>query len=219
MIIIECIMMLYIREILIPIKVMEVTSRFSGEDVDSVYTELPPSTDPEDVALYWVNRACAQLNQEIARDFMLERQHQQQQQNTTDDQHCPLTVPSLDELSDMCDGCSLFALIAFYCPEHVDWREICLKQDITITDSIYNLQRMQNFCQELFPSDICFLMLEDFLYLHESIVPNFLAFIADLLFMFEIQPVNSVTPPYLRLYPELYQDEFQPSIIMNFILL
>ncbi|XP_046917022.2 calmodulin-regulated spectrin-associated protein patronin isoform X3 [Dermatophagoides farinae] len=213
MVIIECIMMLYIREILIPIKVMEVTSRFSGEDIDGVvYTELPPSTEPEDVALYWVNRACSQLNQEIARDYI-----QQQQQQQSDDGDCqpppppPVVVPSLEELSDMCDGCSLFALMAFYCPDHVDWREICLKQDISIADSIYNLQRIQYFCQELFPSDICFLLLEDFLYLPEPIVPNFLAFIADLLFMFEIQPVESVIPPYIRLYPELYQEEYHPS--------
>ncbi|OTF71516.1 calmodulin-regulated spectrin-associated 1-like protein [Euroglyphus maynei] len=101
--------------------------------------------------------------------------------------------------------------MAFYCPDHVDWREICLKQDISIADSIYNLQRIQYFCQELFPSDICFLLLEDFLYLPEPIVPNFLAFIADLLFMFEIQPVETVTPPYIRLYPELFQEEYHPS--------
>ncbi|KAH9418656.1 hypothetical protein DERP_003982 [Dermatophagoides pteronyssinus] len=207
MVIIECIMMLYIREILIPIKVMEVTSRFSGEDIDGVYTELPPSTEPEDVALYWVNRACAQLNQEISRDYILT----QQQSDEGGDCQPPVCVPSLEELSDMCDGCSLFALMAFYCPDHVDWREICLKQDISIADSIYNLQRIQYFCQELFPSDICFLLLEDFLYLPEPIVPNFLAFIADLLFMFEIQPVESVTPPYIRLYPELFQEEYQPS--------
>lgn len=195
-------MMLYTREILIPVKVMEVTSRFSGEEDDAIYTELPPSTEPEDVALYWVNRACAQLNEEISRDHLMK----QEDQHPSDPSNA-LLVPSLDELSDMCDGCSLFALLAFYCPEHVDWREICLKQDISIADSIYNLQRIQYFCQELFPSDICFLSLEDFLYLPEPIVPNFLAFIADLLFMFEVQPVEAVTPPYLRLYPELYQDE------------
>ncbi|UXI22518.1 hypothetical protein NH340_JMT08461 [Sarcoptes scabiei] len=202
LIIIECLMMLYTREILIPVKVMEVTSRFSGEEDDAIYTELPPSTEPEDVALYWVNRACAQLNEEISRDHLMK----QEDQHPSDPSNA-LLVPSLDELSDMCDGCSLFALLAFYCPEHVDWREICLKQDISIADSIYNLQRIQYFCQELFPSDICFLSLEDFLYLPEPIVPNFLAFIADLLFMFEVQPVDAVTPPYLRLYPELYQDE------------
>lgn len=210
MIIIECILTLYVREILIPVKVGEVVSRFTGDfdsfDPASSEHDLPPSSEPEDVALFWVNRACAQLNQEVARDYM----NQEDVSQIDPDEPCPV-VPSLDELSDMCDGCSLFGLLAFYCPTQLDWREICLKQDISIADSIYNLQRVQYFTAEHFPSDVCFLTLEDFLYLPEPLVPNFLAFIADLLFLFEIQPVECVTAPYLRLFPEGYGDEYQPS--------
>lgn len=211
MVIIECLMTLYIREILIPVKVAEVVTRFTGdfENID----EASIAESPEDAALLWVNRASAQLNMEIARDYM-----EGNEQTMNSEEPCPV-VPVLEELSDMCDGCSLFSLLAFYCPNFVDWREICLKSDISIADSIYNLQRVQYICAEQFPSDICFLTLEDFLYLPEPIVPNFLAFIADLLFLFEIQPVDCVTPPYLRLYPEsAYTDEFQPSIVSLFFI-
>lgn len=205
MVIIECIMTLYIREILIPSKVAEVVSRFSGDFDNYDESMLPDVTLPEEVALYWINRACSQLNMEIQREYMMANE-----QGMCPEDPCPV-VPSLDELNDMCDGCSLYALLAFYCPNYVDWREICLKQDISIADSIYNLQRVQYISAEHFPSDICFLSLEDFLYLPEPIALNFLVFIADLLFLFEIQPVDCVTPPYLRLYPEYAADEFQPS--------
>ena len=218
MIIIECILTLYIREILIPVKVGEVVARFTGDfenfDVansnSNESNDMSPSSDPEDVALFWVNRACAQLNQEIAREYMTALNGDTDVQ-IDPDEPCPV-VPSLEELSDMCDGCSLFGLLAFYCPTQLDWHEICLKQDISIADSIYNLQRVQYFTSDHFPSDVCFLTLEDFLYLPEPLVPNFLAFIADLLFMFEIQPIDSVMPPYLRLYPDGYTDEYHQSM-------
>lgn len=207
MIIIECILTLYVREILIPVKVGEVVSRFSGEYEETTEADLPPSSEPEDVALFWVNRACAQLNQEIRECHVAMNDDDASQM---DPEEASPAVPSLDELSDMCDGCSLFGLLAFYCPTYLDWREIVLKADISIADSIYNLQRVYAFTMERFPSEVCFLTLEDFLYLPEPLVPNFLAFIADLLFLFEIQPIECVTAPYLRL-TEGYGDEFQPS--------
>jgi len=216
MTIIEFILTLYVREILIPVKVGEVVSRFNGDfesfDAANPEQDLPPSAEPEDVALFWVNRACTQLNQEIAREYMAAVQEDDSQIDP--DEPCPV-VPTLEELSDMCDGCSLFGLLAFYCSTLLGWREICLKQDISIADSIYNLQRVQYFTAENFPSDVCFLTLEDFLYLPEPLVPNFLAFIADLLFFFEIQPLDCVTPPYLRFSDGGYSDEFHPSEFLS----
>lgn len=211
--IVECILELFVREILIPVKVGEVVARFTGNvesfDRDGNFlpeiSELPQSHDPETVALFWINRACDQFNTEIAREYSNNR--------TQDLDPNPPFLPSLEELSDMCDGCSIFGLVAFYCVNVVSWRSIVLKENISIADSIHNLQKVQQFCLQYLPQHICFLTLEDFLYLPEQLIRNFLAFIADLLYVFEIQPVDCVQAPCLRID---YDSDYDRSMLLFF---
>lgn len=218
MIIIECILMLYVKEIMILEKVAEVVSRFTGQSLEQLFPEgvSELNLDEDEVALFWINRACNQLNVEIEKEYHTARAMTGQNSNNGnddgDDSFCPL-IPMVDALTDMCDGCSLLGLLAYYCPDFISYHDICLKQDISITDSICNHQRVQYFCEEHFPTDICFLTVEDFLYLQESIFPNFLAFIADLLNLFEIQSISCVSPLYMRIgnIDSEYGNEFQPS--------
>lgn len=218
MIIIECILMLYVKEIMILEKVADVVSRFTGHSLEQMFPEgvADLNSDVEEVALFWINRACHQLNVEIEKDYHTTRAMTGRNSSTgnddADDNFCPL-IPMVDALTDMCDGCSLLGLFAYYCPDFISHHDICLKQDILITDSICNHKRVQYFCDEHFPTDICFLTVEDFLYLQESIVPNFLAFIADLLHLFEIQSIHCVSPMYMRICATEsdYGNEFQPS--------
>ncbi|CAG2108321.1 unnamed protein product [Medioppia subpectinata] len=180
MVIIEAIMTLYIKEVLIPEKVAEVVSRFSYIEEDEIPDDL------EEVAIFWINKCCVRLKQVMQRELNADE--------STRDEPTP-TLPMLEELTDLSDGCCLAALLSFYCPDHLKWQEIALNKDMSLADSIYNLQLVQFFCEEKLPFNCCFLTLEDFLYLHETIQTNVLAFIADLLFFFEIRPAECVRQP------------------------
>jgi hypothetical protein len=192
MVIIEGIMTLYIKEVLIPEKVAEVVNRFSVLEIPD---EIPE--DPEEAALFWINKSCVKLKQIMQKEM--------NEDETTRNEPLP-PLPMLEDLTDMSDGCCLAAILSFYCPDHLRWQEICLNKEMSMADSIYNLQLVQFFCQEKLPYNICFLSLEDFLYLHETIRPNVLAFIADLLFLFEIRTAKCVRQPGLDYDTEIPTD-------------
>ncbi|RWS30210.1 calmodulin-regulated spectrin-associated protein 2-like protein [Leptotrombidium deliense] len=180
MVIIEAIMALYIKEVLIPEKLVEVVSRFIAID-----PEEPLPSDPEEAAIFWMNKSCIRMKQRMDDELF----------HLGNDNVVSPPLLVLEDLADLSDGCSLATLLSFYCPEQLNWTEICFNESMGMADSIYNLQLVQYFCQEKLPHNICFLSLEDFLYLHETIRPNVLAFIADLLFLFEIKPSPFVRRP------------------------
>src|SRR5687767_3159699 len=102
MVIIEALMALYIKEVLIPEKVVEVVNRFSPIDPEE---ELPE--EAEDAALFWINKCCVKLKERAAQELAMERQHQ--------DGECRVpALPPLEYLWDLSDGCSLAALVSFY---------------------------------------------------------------------------------------------------------
>ncbi|KAG8132733.1 hypothetical protein E2320_010566, partial [Naja naja] len=78
-------------------------------------------------------------------------------------------VPLVENLlKDGRDGCALAALIHFYCPEIVRLEDICLKETMSLADSLYNLQLIQEFCQE-YLNQCCHFALEDMLYAASSV--------------------------------------------------
>ena len=184
-------MALYIKEVLIPEKVVEVVHRFSPLESDE---EIPE--EPEDAALFWINKACMKLRDRISEDVAnvtpTEDDPQQQQQSSNSD--VP-SLPPLEYLWDLSDGRALASLLSLYCPEELCWKEICMNEPMSMADSIYNLQLVQLFCQQKLPCDIFFLGVEDFFYCHRIIRPNVLAFVADLLYHFEIRPAECVKRP------------------------
>ncbi|CDQ80283.1 unnamed protein product [Oncorhynchus mykiss] len=79
------------------------------------------------------------------------------------------SLPLVDNLlKDNTDGCALAALVHFYCPTSVRLEDICLKETMSLADSLYNLQLVQEFCRDNL-NHCCHFSLEDMLYAHSSI--------------------------------------------------
>ena len=187
MVIIEAIMSLYIKEVLIPEKVAEVVHRFLPIDTET--EELPE--EAEDAAIFWINKSCQKFRQRIEFEIDLLTPTEEDDE---DDYAVPEIAP-VEYIWDLSDGVSLASLLAFYCPDELTWKEICYANPMTMTDSIYNLQLIQLFCQEKLPCDIFFLTIEDFFDCNKLFRINVLAFVADLLYHFEIRPVECVRLP------------------------
>ncbi|XP_059982648.1 calmodulin-regulated spectrin-associated protein 2 isoform X3 [Lagenorhynchus albirostris] len=103
-------------------------------------------------------------------------------------------IPLVENLlKDGSDGCALAALIHFYCPGVVRLEDICLKETMSLADSLYNLQLIQEFCQE-YLNQCCHFALEDMLYAASSIKSNYLVFMAELFWWFEVVKPSFVQP-------------------------
>ena len=184
MVVIESLMSLYIKEVLIPDKVIEVVNRFSPLDPEE---ELPE--EPEDAALFWINKCNIKLMTRIEEELA--------NATPTDDMN-EGTIPPMapvEYLWDLSDGKSLASVLALYAPTALSWKEICYNEPMSAADCVYNLQMVQLFCNEHLPVDIFFMSVEDFFDCHRIIRPNILAFIADLLYHFEIKPAPCVIRP------------------------
>ncbi|OQR76474.1 hypothetical protein BIW11_00584, partial [Tropilaelaps mercedesae] len=172
--VIEAIMDLYIKEVLIPLKVFEVVRRYS----DVQYPDEVPVTS-EEAALLWINAAAVALRERV--------------QLEAGQPVPPATI--MQDMAELSDGCGLSSLLSFYCPDALPWQELCFNDPMNLTDSLCNLQLVQAFCEQNLPHDICFLTLEDLLFMHETIRPNMLALVADLMYLFEIRPAKCVVKP------------------------
>ncbi|XP_075844219.1 calmodulin-regulated spectrin-associated protein 2 isoform X5 [Microtus pennsylvanicus] len=107
-------------------------------------------------------------------------------------------IPLVENLlKDGTDGCALAALIHFYCPGVVRLEDICLKETMSLADSLYNLQLIQEFCQE-YLNHCCHFSLEDMLYAASSIKSNYLVFMAELFWWFEVVKPSFVQPRVVR---------------------
>lgn len=192
MAVINGIMELYIKEVLIPIKVFEVVRRFSAVG----YPEEVP-VDAEDAALLWLNKCSVKMRHRIEDEL-------------GPGQPPVGGPPMLQDLADLSDGCALAALLSFYCPQHLPWHDLCLPGD-SLADSLYNLQLSQRFCDAHLPHDVFFLTVEDVLFVHPSIRQNLLALLADLMFVFEIRPAKCVRRPGLRYDPPSTEHTLQAA--------
>lgn len=192
MAVITGIMELYIKEVLIPIKVFEVVRRFAAVG----YPEEVP-VDAEDAAVLWLNKSSIKMRHRIE-DHLGTCHAGDDSDNPQDFRPLVPYIPVIGDLSDLNDGCALTALLSFYCPNYLPWEELCLNDPMSLADSLYNLQLVQRFCETHLPHDVCFLTVEDMLFLHPSIRHNVLAFLADLMYIFEIRPPKCVRRPGLR---------------------
>uniref|UniRef100_A0A1A8G5R6 Calmodulin regulated spectrin-associated protein 1a n=2 Tax=Nothobranchius korthausae TaxID=1143690 RepID=A0A1A8G5R6_9TELE len=109
-------------------------------------------------------------------------------------QHFPLLE---DLLKDVCDGAALLALIHFYCPYLIRLEDICLKEVLSIAESIYNIQLLTEFSNEYL--NRCFhLKPEDLLYSPPVLKNNVIVFIAELFWWFESVKPDFVQPRDLQ---------------------
>ncbi|XP_015442838.1 LOW QUALITY PROTEIN: calmodulin-regulated spectrin-associated protein 2, partial [Pteropus alecto] len=178
-------------------------------------TDLP--YDTEDAVTYWINKVNEHLKDIMEQEQKLKEHHTVEapggqkspskwfwklvparyRKEQTLLKHLPC-IPLVENLlKDGSDGCALAALIHFYCPGVVRLEDICLKETMSLADSLYNLQLIQEFCQE-YLNQCCHFTLEDMLYAASSIKSNYLVFMAELFWWFEVVKPSFVQP---RVHP------------------
>ncbi|KAI9517378.1 Calmodulin-regulated spectrin-associated protein 2, partial [Dissostichus eleginoides] len=107
-------------------------------------------------------------------------------------------IPPVDNLlKDSTDGSALGALLHFYCPQLLPLDDVCLKENMTLADRLYNLQLIQDFCKDNL-NGCCHFSLEDMLYASSTIKNNYLVFMAELFQLFEVVKPSFVKPRMLE---------------------
>lgn len=99
-----------------------------------------------------------------------------------------------DDLSaSMANGTILAVLLVFYtCDMDIDLSDIALQEAVGFEESVENLNLVKEFCEKhLTTRPFCF-NFEDFLYSPVAMKTNKLAFIAELFYLLEVQPVSKV---------------------------
>ncbi|XP_042353280.1 calmodulin-regulated spectrin-associated protein 2 isoform X2 [Plectropomus leopardus] len=201
---IDTLMMAYTVEMVSVERVMSCINRYSSAEPshsDGHIQELP--YDTEDAIATWINKVNEHLRDILVEEQKLREASLQESNATTHKaryrrehaQHRSAPVLPLVEnlLKDNTDGCALTALLHFYCPQAVRLEDICLKETMSLADSLYNLQLVQEFCRNNL-NHCCHFSLEDLLYAHASIKSNYLVFMAELFWWFEVVKPSFVQP-------------------------
>ncbi|NXB70337.1 CAMP2 protein, partial [Donacobius atricapilla] len=205
---IDTLMMAYTVEMVSVEKVISCTQQYS---TFFQATEVP--YDIEDAVMYWINKVNEHLKDIMEQEQKLKEHHSaesaggqksptkwfwklvparyRKEQTLLKQLPCIPLVENL--LKDGTDGCALAALIHFYCPEIIKLEDICLKDTMSLADSLYNLQLIQEFCQE-YLNQCCHFSLEDMLYAASSIKSNYMVFMAELFWWFEVVKPSFVQP-------------------------
>ncbi|KAK3888904.1 hypothetical protein Pcinc_007065 [Petrolisthes cinctipes] len=173
--VIEAMMALYIREVVVAERAVAVLQRVGGPQGG---VDRTPQ-DQEEALVLWISHIVQALQERI---------HLHQEQDLP-------VFPRIQDLSDLSDGIGLAALVAFYCPQELSWRDIAVADPPSIADSLYNVGLVIKFCQESLPYNPCLLTKEDIVYMHSSVKQNVLAFAAELFFLLELEPVSCVSLP------------------------
>lgn len=199
---IDTLMMAYTVEMVSMERVMSCINRFSAAEpllLDGHMQELP--YDTEDAIITWINKVNEHLRDILVEEHKLKEaafqdntQKAQYRQKENTQQRIVPALPLLDNLlKDNTDGCALTALLHFYCPQAVRLEDICLKEAMSLADSLYNLQLVQDFCTNNL-NHCCHFSLEDMLYAHASVKSNYLVFMAELFWWFEVVKPSFVQP-------------------------
>ncbi|XP_050817312.1 calmodulin-regulated spectrin-associated protein 2 isoform X2 [Gopherus flavomarginatus] len=205
---IDTLMMAYTVEMVSVEKVIACAQQYS---VFFQATDLP--YDIEDAVMYWINKVNEHLKDILEQEQKLKEHHSvetpggqksptkwfwklvparyRKEQTLLKQLPCIPLVENL--LKDGTDGCALAALIHFYCPDIVKLEDVCLKETMSLADSLYNLQLIQEFCQE-YLNQCCHFTLEDMLYAAASVKSNYLVFMAELFWWFEVVKPSFVQP-------------------------
>ncbi|XP_019114662.1 calmodulin-regulated spectrin-associated protein 3 isoform X2 [Larimichthys crocea] len=101
--------------------------------------------------------------------------------------------PVVNEVKDLSSGCAVAAVIHYYCPGLLRLEDVCMKESMSVADSLYNLQFIHEFCDSCLKS-CCQLALEDMLYTPQELQLNLLSFLSELLCWFEVRRPEFVQP-------------------------
>ncbi|XP_048469582.1 calmodulin-regulated spectrin-associated protein 1-B isoform X1 [Rhincodon typus] len=196
MALIDALMMAYTVEMISIEKVVASVKRFS---TFSASKELP--YDLEDAMVFWINKVNLKMREITEKEFKLKQQivespsHQKVRYRRDHplNKQLPFFPLMEDLMRDVCDGCSLLAVIHYYCPELMKLEDICLKEVTSIADSLYNIQLLIDFSNHYLNKSF-YLTLEDMLYSPLVLKPNVMVFIAELFWWFEVVKPDFVQP-------------------------
>ena len=125
----------------------------------------------------------------------------------------------LNEIADdisisLSNGALLSALIVFYtCDADFTLSDICLQENVGFEESVENLNLIKEFCEKFIITRPFYFQFEDFLYSPLSMKVNKLAFIAELFYWFEVQPLtNFITPTHY----EIFKDYIKSKVLFSF---
>ncbi|XP_026179556.1 calmodulin-regulated spectrin-associated protein 2a isoform X2 [Mastacembelus armatus] len=198
---IDTLMMAYTVETVSVEKVMTCIHQYSSCDPD---VETP--YDTEDAVTTWINKVMEHL-----KDIVIHEQRKKETQSAdpagspraryrkeqTSTQPVPWIPPVDNLLKDSTDGSALGALLHFYCPQLLPLDDVYLKENMTLADRLYNLQLIQDFCKDNLNS-CCHFSLEDMLYASSTIKNNYLVFMAEVFWWFEVVKPSFVKPRTLE---------------------
>ncbi|XP_051253276.1 calmodulin-regulated spectrin-associated protein 2 isoform X2 [Dicentrarchus labrax] len=201
---IDTLMMAYTVEMVSVERVMSCINRYSSAEPshsDGHIQELP--YDTEDAIITWINKVNEHLRDILVEEQKLREASFQDSNATTQkaryrkehaQQRSAPSLPLVENLlKDNTDGCALTTLLHFYCSQAIRLEDICLKETMSLADSLYNLQLVQEFCRNNL-NHCCHFSLEDMLYAHASIKSNYLVFMAELFWWFEVVKPSFVQP-------------------------
>ncbi|XP_061594477.1 calmodulin-regulated spectrin-associated protein 2a isoform X3 [Cololabis saira] len=208
---IDTLMMAYTVETVSVDKVMACVCQYSF-----CKAELETPYDTEDAVTTWINKVNEYLKEVVAQEQKKETQSAEpagspraryrKEQGST--QPAPWIPPVDNLLKDSADGSALGALLHFYCPQLLPLDDVCLKENMTLADRLYNLQLIQDFCKDNL-SSCCHFSLEDMLYGSSTIKSNYLVFMAELFWWFEVVKPSFVQPRMLE------NDSTEPSSLLK----
>ncbi|KAF7662286.1 hypothetical protein LDENG_00240040 [Lucifuga dentata] len=219
---IDTLMMAYTVEILSVEKVMACIRQHShcSSEVETPY-------DTEDAVTTWINKV-----NEYLKDILVQEQRKETQSaEPAGSPHSPAKwymklvparyrkeqastqpapwIPPVDNLlKDSTDGSALGTLLHFYCPQLLPLNDVCLKENMSLADRLYNLQLIQDFCKDNLNS-CCYFSLEDMLYASSTIKNNYLVFMAELFLWFEVVKPSFVKPRTLD------RESTEPSSVLK----
>ncbi|XP_049444072.1 calmodulin-regulated spectrin-associated protein 2a isoform X1 [Epinephelus fuscoguttatus] len=208
---IDTLMMAYTVEMVSVEKVMACIRQYSSSD-----PEVETPYDTEDAVTTWINKVNEYLKEVISQEQrkretqsaepagsprsptkwymkLVPARYRKEQAST---QSVPWIPPVDNLLKDSTDGSALGALLHFYCPQLLPLDDVCLKENMTLADRLYNLQLIQDFCKDNLNS-CCHFSLEDMLYASSTIKNNYLVFMAELFWWFEVVKPSFVKPRML----------------------
>ncbi|XP_037545020.1 calmodulin-regulated spectrin-associated protein 3 [Nematolebias whitei] len=101
--------------------------------------------------------------------------------------------PVVNDVKDLSSGCAVAAVIHYYCPGLLRLEDVCMKDTMSVADNLCNLQFICEFCDSCLKG-CCHLTLEDMLYAPQELQLNFLSFLSELLWWFEVQRPEFLQP-------------------------
>ncbi|XP_047442904.1 calmodulin-regulated spectrin-associated protein 2a isoform X2 [Mugil cephalus] len=220
---IDTLMMAYTVETVSAEKVMTCIRQYSSRS-----PEVETPYDTEDAVTTWINKVNEYLKDVVAQDQrkketqstepvgsprsptkwymkLVPARYRKEQAST---QPAPWIPPVDNLLKDSTDGSALGALLHFYCPQLLQLEDVCLKENMTLADRLYNMQLVQDFCKDNLNS-CCHFSLEDMLYASSAIKNNYLVFMAELFWWFEVVKPSFVKPRMLD------NEDTEPSSLLK----